>query len=571
MRARHVTKWSRTRTPGLCRSTMLGGLAGLVALGGTLLPLSAADADPAASVPAMPFVAPVSLSHAGEVTVWSAAGTVDHGQAAVPASLSGVAVSQVEVSDGAVLALTATGTVVGWGESVGRLQHIPAAVTAAEVTDVATNGADGTYAAVVSSDGHVLTWGLKRAYETPLNVPAGLTEVTQVSLTQENAVALRSDGSVVAWGRSDGSSAGINAVPAGLKATAVTTGSHSAFALTEQGTVVAWGGPAAGGLDLPAVVTVPGNVKAVAGTVDGAMAILADDTVVAWGDGRLPEDTTSWAPVSVMDAPPASIDGGGSAALGMTDQGGAFHFWCVSCQGPAAQEFAMPESLDGQSVAQFSVGGNYTAAVVITKMLRAATPQVAGVAQVGSVLTATPGAFSGSPTAVDGQWLSGGVEIPGATTTTLALTAAMAGKQISYRSTATKVGQTTISSTSNMVGVAVLPVDSSTKVSKVTVAKKAAKVAISGQVTASKSPAGHAIVTIKKGGKVIVTQSVAVSSSGAVNLTVARFAKLVATKTKTKGKKALTAYKGGYVVTIAYVGTNAVKASQAVKAFRISR
>jgi len=568
MTARRMTAAGRPQKSGLFRSAVLGGTAGLMALGATFAPLSAATAvmDPAVSVAPMPFAAHVSLAQAGEVTVWGAPGTVDHGQATVPASLAGVAVSQVEVTDGAVLALTAAGTVVGWGQSPARLELVPDAVRAATVAQIATNGADGTYGAAVTAEGAVLTWGLKRSYPTPLDVPAGLTGVTQVSLTDENAVALKSDGSVISWGNPAG---GINDVPAGLSATAITTSRTAAFALTGQGTVVAWGGSEGGGLDLPAAVSTPGNVKAVAATVDGAMAILADDTVIAWGDGRLPHDAT-WAPASVMDAVPASIDGGGSSVLGMVDQDGAFHFWCVSCTGADAQEHAQPGSLAGRPVAQFSVGGNAIAAVVTTKLLRAAPPQVTGIAKVGGVLTGTPGTFSATPDSVQSQWMAGGVEIPGATAPTLTLTAALAGKQITYRSTASKAGEATISSTSTVTTVAALPpVASSTKVLKVTVTKRAAKVTISGKVTASKSPAGRAVVTIRKGNKVIVTRSVGVPSSGAVNLTVTKFAKLVATRTKATGARARTAYKGSYTVTIAYVATSAVKASQAVKAFRI--
>lgn len=56
-------------------------------------------------------------------------------------------------------------------------------------------------------------------------------------------------------------------------------------------------------------------------------------------------------------------------------------------------------------------------------------PSITGTAQVGQTLTAMSGTWSGSPTFTR-QWRANGIDIFGATSTTLVLTAAQLGKTI---------------------------------------------------------------------------------------------------------------------------------------------
>ena len=79
----------------------------------------AADWDPGEATPLSVPGMPVSLAQAGELALW---GDNADGQLTVPASLDGVAISQVVLPDHARLALTADGRVVGWGANASRLE-----------------------------------------------------------------------------------------------------------------------------------------------------------------------------------------------------------------------------------------------------------------------------------------------------------------------------------------------------------------------------------------------------------------------------------------------------------------
>lgn len=561
---------SRTRR---LRFAVLAGVLGASALAAGISTAAAAP-DPGMSVAPMP-VAAVPLAQAGEVVMW---GDNAVGQLNVPAALQGVAVTQVVTGDDVVLALTAEGKVVGWGGNAARLQRVPAAVTAETVAQVVSGGSMS--AGVVTRDGRVLVWGLTSKFGTAVDVPPGLTDVVQLALAQNSGMALKSDGTVVAWGRA---SEGITAVPDGLRAQKIGFGACGAYALTQDGTVVTWGNGSPTTEELPAELRQPGNVKAIGAASCGA-AVLADDSLLFWGFNgkRLAEAEMA---ASLRGIKVRSLAGGSDSVVVLGQDG---NFREVLMEGRNTLD-RMPAELNGRAVASFSVG-RVNGAVLVTAMLRVTLPQVAGTAAVGSVLSGAPGTFSGAPDAVVGHWLANGAAIPGATGDTLTLTPDLAGKQVAYQSTAVKAGAASVSTLSAPVTVAggagapvVVPppaapapgkgpntgtITSSTKVLKVVVAKKAAKVTVTGKVTAPVSPAGSATVVIAKGKKTIVTKSVPVSAKGALALTVKKFANLVAKKVKSKG---VGGYRGKYTVRISYAGNAQVKASTASKAFTIKR
>ncbi|MBC7595778.1 MAG: LPXTG cell wall anchor domain-containing protein [Kineosporiaceae bacterium] len=76
---------------------------------------------------------------------------------------------------------------------------------------------------------------------------------------------------------------------------------------------------------------------------------------------------------------------------------------------------------------------------------------VDGTAKQGETLTGTPAEFTGDPDSVDNQWLADGVAISGATGNSLALTEAHVGKNITFRSTATR-GDDNLESVSEAAG-----------------------------------------------------------------------------------------------------------------------
>jgi alpha-tubulin suppressor-like RCC1 family protein len=157
----------------------------------------------------------------------------------------------------------------------------------------------------------------------PVAVP-GLSGVSQLSAGAHHSLALLSNGTVMAWGQDnfgqlgDGKTAGFSSTPVpvtGLSgATQVSAGDGHSLALLSNGTVMAWGENAFGQLGIGklstgSAVPVPVHgltgVRAVAAGDRDSFAILADGTVMAWGDnshdqlGNGRQSDTATTPVKV--------------------------------------------------------------------------------------------------------------------------------------------------------------------------------------------------------------------------------------------------------------------------------
>lgn len=564
-------RWSVGARGRWRRSALAVGATGAVALGLlAAVPVAPVVAEPLPGVTARgngTTMAPVDLAQAGEFVGW---GRNVEGQTQLPAELQGVALRKVVAESNVTLALTADGRVVAWGYNSARLQAVPADVQSLDVVDIAMAGG---FAGVVTGAGTVRIWGqASELHVTPLEVPPGLSGVKQLVFPGwSDALALLQDGTVVGWGKGEG---GVTAPPPGLKATAITGVSQFAYAITEAGTVVGWG--MAAGVDLPDAIDEPAvspakevvAISAVSGPGDSprGLAQLRDGSLVPWG---IPVEQ-----VPVVGSEPVVAISSYDASLVLTEDG-ILHPGgnAVGGNPTPLEQVTPPAAAQGRAVAQFSVGGSHVG-MIVTKMLRAAAPAVAGAPTVGSTLTGTPGTFSAVPDQVTSVWLADGQPIVGAEGASLTLTTDLLGKQISYRSTATKTGEETISSTSTATAPVARPappvtppaakVGSSTAVGKVTIAKAAKKVVVTAAVSAASSPAGQAQVTITKGAKTIVTTTVPVAADGSLTLTVKRFAKLVVKRTK-KG------YPGKYRVTVAYLGNGGVTASSGATVFKVRK
>jgi hypothetical protein len=131
--------------------------------------------------------------------------------------------------------------------------------------------------------------------------PVGLEGVTSVAAGTSHTLALREDGTVIAWGtntrgdvgRPTGEPGSLTTPVSGLSgASALAAGSDFSLAMREDGTVRAFGGGAEGQLgngtttfEQPSPVEVSGvsEAVAVAAAAKHALALLADGTVVQWG------------------------------------------------------------------------------------------------------------------------------------------------------------------------------------------------------------------------------------------------------------------------------------------------
>lgn len=512
----------------LALKSAVGALSCLVATAGLMAPAQAQDAVP--------------IDQAGTLIGWGSTGTAP-ARTLAPAQQN-TAFAAVAAGSDFTLALTAAGKVVVLGESATPgvdIQKIPASISGATATEIVAGPAN---AAAVTSDGKVAVWGAKSPdLQDPTDVPAGLTGVTSVALAGTSAAAVKSDGTVVTWGRDDG---GATTVPPGLNdVKSVSGGSNNYYALTDDGTVVAWGDNSNDQLVLPASVTTAGNVKAVEARSNGALALLADGTLASWGGDTDPIFSGG------EHIPPAGLTGKTVTAIAAQfqsnlalDSEGTLWVWGRSALLPE-ELLTPPGSLSGADIAQISIGGEH-AIVLVTKVLEVTKPTVSGTAAPGQTLTATPATFSGGPTAVTGQWRADGADISGATSPTLALGPAQAGKRISFASKATK-GSASATSVSDQT--AVVAVDSTTSVSA---------------APSAYGNGGQATVTVSNGAGQPVSGTVTLSGAGG-----AQTAAVVGGKATFTLAKGLTP--GAYALSASYSGGGAVKASSGSGSYSVAK
>lgn len=477
--------------------------------------------------------APVPLSEAGTLIGWgTAASGADEGAPVaaftLPADLRDVAFSKVVANSDFTVALTAAGKVVVLNESGApntTISQVPASLAAANVIDIVSGG---TWAGAITSTGNVVVWGQERDDNPdPTDVPAGLTDVARLAIASDgSAAAAKTNGDVVMWGVTDDNVQ--DGVPAniGTGVKAIAAGQDHYYALKSDGNVVAWGKNNVGQTALPATVTSGGHVTDVESGYNTGLARLDDGSLAYWGHRAVAPEGEVFPelplPTSLADKEVVKIAAAGYNFVAVDDSG-AITTWASNSQVAAELGSTVPASLTGADIVGLSWGEKYLIALV-TKVREATKASVAGTPTVGQTLTGTPATFSGAPDAITNQWLAGGVAIAGATGTTLPLTAAYVGKQITFASTATKAGGESSISTSSPTG-PVQPVGSQSpvppkpvkskvtfKANKASTSKKKGKATVTVAAASGRAKAtGKATVTIKKGK---TTKKIKVTLSG---------------------------------------------------------
>ena len=172
---------------------------------------------------------------------------------------------------------TNVGSIVAWGNSTYAQTNVPAGLT--NVVQLSTRGLHNL---ALNSNGTVTAWGWNAYGQT--TVPASLTNVAQVAAGASFSAALRTNGSIIAWGNN---SLGQTNIPVGLtNAVQIAAGSDHALALRSDGTVTAWGWNAYNQCNVPTDAT---NVVQVAAGYFHSVALKANGTVQVWGNNTYGE------------------------------------------------------------------------------------------------------------------------------------------------------------------------------------------------------------------------------------------------------------------------------------------
>ncbi|HYG34280.1 MAG TPA: immunoglobulin domain-containing protein, partial [Clostridia bacterium] len=201
----------------------------------------------------------------GELTGW---GSGFFGETAIPTGASNVLA--ITAGDYYSAMLRADRTVTAWGRNTSGQTICPE-----DLTNVIAIAAGAFHCLALKADGTVISWGDNRYNQT--NVPVGLTNVVAIAGGLFHSLALRADGSVVAWGGNPYNTNSETNVPPGLTNVVAVSAKGFSLALKSDGTVVSWGPAPTAPRDLT-------NVIGVAVGQSHGLALLANRTVVAWGD-----------------------------------------------------------------------------------------------------------------------------------------------------------------------------------------------------------------------------------------------------------------------------------------------
>ena len=173
------------------------------------------------------------------------------------------------------LALTADGTVVGWGKADEGQIDVPE-----NLTEVIAIAAGHNHSLAVKSDGTVVGWGNNKFGQTQL--PDGLSDVSAVSAGSTHSIALLSDGTVTGWGNNtDGQASSPPGNPSDI--IAIDAGGFHNLALKSDRTVIAWGRNNFGQTDVPVGLS---GVDEISAGGNHSLALTEDNQIAAWGDNQ---------------------------------------------------------------------------------------------------------------------------------------------------------------------------------------------------------------------------------------------------------------------------------------------
>lgn len=217
------------------------------------------------------------------------------------------------------VALKKDGTVWTWGGNSsgqlgnGTMENSNIALQVAGLKGITSIAAGGSHTVALKRDGTVWTWGDNRlgqlgsgtVYNSSAPVMVGtLADVKSISAGGFHTIALKQDGTVWTWGYnaygelgSDAVSSKGSSVPVKVSelsnVKAVSSGTHHCVALKKDNSVWVWGsnfysqlgnGTTKNGSPTPVMVSGVSGVMGIIGKANHTMALMPDNTVLAWGD-----------------------------------------------------------------------------------------------------------------------------------------------------------------------------------------------------------------------------------------------------------------------------------------------
>jgi hypothetical protein len=276
-------------------------------------------------------------------------------------------VKDVALGDGYGLLLTREGHVLEWG---GYNSNLPAEASDGTATSIAA----GTISrALVTDNGHLVTWGIAWIRENPevlnewylptredvSNPPDWIQgKVKQVALGKDFGLALLNDGRVVNWGNTPKDVQPPAVLP---EIVAVAASELHLLALDKNGRVHAWGFNLFGSCDVPEAAL--SGVVAIRAGYAKNYALKADGTRVSWGSGNPEPAGFDEAPVDPFVEPDSApnllqLEVARKAVIGLTKDNRIFGWG----RAPLSNSDIPSELVEGGPIAWVRAGQDFAVA-----------------------------------------------------------------------------------------------------------------------------------------------------------------------------------------------------------------
>lgn len=229
---------------------------------------------------ALPTPQRQSLPESGQVSTW---GVPSAGLHDLPVGVTSK-ITQIAVGSHHAIALTTTGTVIGWGTNLKGELTIPTTLT-----DVVQVSVGISHSVALKGNGVVVLWG-DAASNTITPATTVPNDVVQIAAGDRHTVLLRANGTVVVTGVA--SQRTIPGALTGKTIVAVAAGNDSTLVLDSTGTLYQWGGPA-----IPTLVSSDVTAVFARGMMYGA--VRSNGDLIVWGDRAT--DLTPVAPATSID------------------------------------------------------------------------------------------------------------------------------------------------------------------------------------------------------------------------------------------------------------------------------